>query len=299
MNIVERAGRQLGMRPTKSLVEVATEQLTTAERRSSSAQPAPRQDGDQSAVGGARETRRHVTLDFEQLRRRGFALPGDETALTEELRLIKRPLVNTALDRSDQRVANANLIMVSSAYPNEGKTFFATNLAISVACERDTHVLLVDADIANPSIPGVLGFEAEVGLIDLLSDGSIDVADILIRTNIPNLSILPSGRFRPGASELLASSRMSRLADEMSHRYSDRIIVFDSAPVLARSEPTVLARHLGQVVLVVEAERTSRAAVGEVMAMLGPNKLAGLVLNKMQPMPMQENFGYYYGYRSR
>jgi exopolysaccharide/PEP-CTERM locus tyrosine autokinase len=219
--------------------------------------------------------------------------------LTEELRLIKRPLLSAVLDRGAQRNDKSNLIMVTSAYPNEGKTFIAANLAISMACERDMHVLLVDADIANPSVPGVLGFEADVGLVDLVSDPSIDVADVLIRTNIPNLTILPSGRFRPGASELLASARMARLADEMARRYSDRIIIFDSAPVLARSEPAVLAQYVGQAVLVVEAERTSRAAVSEVMAMLGPDKLTGVVLNKMQPMPMQGNFGYYYGYRGR
>src|SRR5205085_2304131 len=137
------------------------------------------------------------------------------------------------------------------------------------------------------------------GLVDLLSDPSIDVADVLVRTNIPNLTILPAGRFRPGASELLASSRMARLADEMSSRYADRIVIFDSAPVLARSEPTTLSRYVGQVVLVVEAERTSRSVVGEVTAMLGTNKLTGVVLNKMQPVPMQGNFGYYYGYRSQ
>jgi protein-tyrosine kinase len=299
MNIVERAGKQLGLRPTKSLVEAAAEQLATTERRLSPAHTVPRQDGEQSIVGARRESRRQVTLDFDQLRRKGFALPGDEAALTEELRLIKRPLLGAALDRTEGRADNANLIMVTSAYPNEGKTFFATNLAISVACERDTHVLLVDGDIVNPSIAGVLGFEAETGLLDLLSDPSIDLADLLIRTNIPNLNILPAGRFRPGGSELLASSRMARLADEMSHRYSDRVVIFDSAPVLARSEPTVLSRYVGQVVLVVEAERTSRAVIGEVTAMLGPNKLTGIVLNKMQPVPMQGNFGYYYGYRSR
>jgi len=299
MNIVERAGKQLGSRPTKSLVEAAAEQLATTERRLSPAHAVPRQDGEQTVVGARRETQRQVMLDFDQLRRKGFALPGDETALTEELRLIKRPLLSAARERTEGRADGANLIMVTSAYPNEGKTFFATNLAISVACERDTHVLLVDGDIVNPSIPGVLGFDADTGMIDLLADPSIDMADILIRTNIPNLSILPAGRFRPGASELLASSRMARLADEISTRYPDRVVIFDSAPVLARSEPTVLSRYVGQVVLVVEAERTSRAVIGEVTAMLGPNKVTGVVLNKMQPVPMQGNFGYYYGYRSR
>jgi receptor protein-tyrosine kinase len=249
-------------------------------------------------VAPKRETRRQITIDFERLHERGFALPVDQSALAEELRLIKRPLLAAAFARGPHEVENSNLIMVTSANPDEGKTFIATNLALSMASEHDVHVLLIDADVANPSIPDVLGFEAETGLVDVVSDASIDLADVLIRTNIENLAILPSGRPRPGASELLASARMTRFVNDIAKRYADRVIIFDSPPMLARSEAMVLAQHVGQLVFVVEAERTSRTAVSEALNMIGPAKLGGVVLNKTPQIPLQEGFGYY-DYRNR
>src|SRR5262249_23454599 len=160
---------------------------------------------------------------------------------------------------------NRNVIMVTSANPNEGKTFVATNLALSIASEHDVYVLLVDADVANPSIPRVLGFEAGIGLVDAVANDATEFANILVRTNIENLKSLPAGRTKRGVSELLASARMARFVTDLSRRYPNRIIIFDSPPVLARTEPIVLAKHVGQVVLVVEAERTSRTAVDEAL----------------------------------
>ena len=344
MNIIERAGKRLGLSPGKSLVEKAAERLATQDGMggglsgglsgAGGLHPAPG-SGTGPATSGPetmsaaapraaeasliekglvekaekgvaaprpqalkkRETRRQSTIDFARLKEKGFALPVDQTALAEELRLIKRPLLAAAFARGIQEVENSNLIMVTSANPNEGKTFIATNLALSMASEHDVHVLLIDADVANPSIPDVLGFEAEEGLVDVVTNPALDLADVMIRTNIENLVVLPSGRPRPGASELLASARMTRFINDIAKRYADRVIIFDSPPMLARSEAMVLAQHVGQVVFVVEAERTSRTAVNEALAMIG-QKLGGVVLNKTPQIPLQEGFGYY-DYRNR
>lgn len=332
MNIIERAGKKLGLTPGKSLVEKAAERLAGDGRSAESAAPAGEENllaaleqklGEQklgaspapaaatiTATAPApsaprtpprplqkRETRRQITIDFERLKEKGFALPVDQSALAEELRLIKRPLLSAAFARGPHEATNSNLIMVTSANPNEGKTFIATNLALSMASEHDVHVLLIDADVANPTIPEALGFEAETGLIDVVSDATVDLADVMIRTNVENLVLLPAGRPRPGASELLASSRMTRFVNDIARRYADRVILFDSPPMLARSEAMVLAQHVGQVVFVVEAERTSRTAVNEALGMIGP-KLGGVVLNKAPQIPLQEGFGYY-DYRNR
>lgn len=343
MNIIERAGKRLGLTPGKSLVEKAAERLASDGLSGAGGlhAPAPNAGTKPATISGAmdsgtmsaaapraaeatliekgliekaekspiekaaprpaalkkRETRRQSTIDFARLKEKGFALPVDQTALAEELRLIKRPLLASAFARGIQEVENSNLIMVTSANPNEGKTFIATNLALSMASEHDVHVLLIDADVANPSIPEVLGFEAEEGLVDAVTDPAIDLADVMIRTNIENLVVLPSGRPRPGASELLASARMTRFINDIAKRYADRVIIFDSPPMLARSEAMVLAQHVGQVVFVVEAERTSRTAVNEALGMIG-QKLGGVVLNKTPQIPLQEGFGYY-DYRNR
>jgi receptor protein-tyrosine kinase len=308
MNIIERAGKRLGLTPAKSLVEKAAERFEAAELGAVPARPDSVAATATAARGalrlstgagvGKRETRRQTTIDFDRLRDQGFALPVDQSALAEELRLIKRPLLSAAFAQGPTAIENSNLIMVTSANPKEGKTFIAINLALSMASEHDVHVLLIDADVANPSIPAVLGFDGDTGLIDAVSDPSIDLADVMIRTNIDNLIVLPAGRPRPGASELLASARMTRFVNDIAKRYADRIIIFDSPPVLARSEAMVLAQHVGQVVFVVEAERTSRTAVSEALGMIGNAKLGGVVLNKTPQIPLQEGFGYY-EYRNR
>jgi receptor protein-tyrosine kinase len=302
MSIVERAGKRLDSQSSKSLVELAADRLSATAPSGVIADVALEPADDKHSASDARRdsgrtTQRKITIDFERLRSLGFALPEDQSAIAEEFRLIKRKLLSIALSETVPPRENPNVIMITSANANEGKTFVATNLALSLASEHDMHVLLVDADVAKPSIPRVLAFDFELGLVDAVANDAIDVADTLVRTNIENLTILPAGRARPGMSELLASSRMARFVGELSRRYPNRIIIFDSPPVLARSEPIVLAKHVGQVVLVVEAERTSRTAIDEALALLGPERVGGVVLNKAPHVIGNEGFGQgYYGY---
>ena len=220
MNIIERAGKRLGVKPIKSHVELAADRLSASQRDIATPDAtlaASKMRPGQSAVLATRhqETRRQITIDFDRLRAMGYAPPADQSAVAEEFRLIKRPLVAVALGQTPSTRANHNVIMITSAAPNEGKTFVATNLAFSMASEHDVHVLLVDADVAKPSMPRVLGFDAEMGLVDAVRDETIDLADILVRTNIENLTLLPSGRSRPGVSELLASARMANFVCNM------------------------------------------------------------------------------------
>lgn len=292
MNIIERAGAQLGLKPAKPPPPVVERVADTPSQIAAPLRPEAHQP-----LAGRRETRRQISIDADRLRGLGFSLPGDQSPVAEEFRLVKRPLVNTALNPDPEHaVENNNLIMVTSARPGEGKTFVAINLAFSIASEHDVHVLLIDADVAKPTVPSVLGFEAEKGLIDVVADNTIDLADVMIRTSIDNLTILPSGSVRPGSNELLASSRMTHFVDDIARRYSDRVIIFDSPPVLARSEPLVLAKHVGQVVFVVEAERTSRAAIDEALGLIGPDRVGGIVLNKAPSVAAQDRFGQHYGY---
>lgn len=293
MNLIERAGRQLGLKSDRSVVEKAAERLAGAKL---GAPPQPHADAlepQERSAKPRRETRRQVTLDFDRLRGMGFALPGDQSSIAEEFRLIKRPLLSAAQTTGPASAKNANVVMVTSAHPDEGKTFVAVNLAFSMASEHDLHVLLIDSDFPNPEIPDVLDFQAEAGLIDVVSEPYLDLADAMIRTNIDNLTLLPAGLKRAGSTELLASARMARFVDEISGRYRDRIIIFDSPPVLVRSEPMVLAKHVGQVVFVIEAERTARTAFEEAISLIGGERIGGVVLNKA-PSVAQDQFGRYY-----
>jgi protein-tyrosine kinase len=242
----------------------------------------------------SKASRRRIHLDLDRLRSNGLVIPGETSPIAEEYRLIKRPLLLNAF--GPDQVDRGNLLMVTSARPGEGKTFTAVNLALSMLSEQDVTVLLIDGDAINPTVPKVLGFDFDLGLTDVLADERLDLADVLIRTNIEKLSILPAGRRHPLANELLASARMSAFVDEVAARYKDRIIIFDSPPVLATTDPTVLALHVGQVAFVVEAEGTGKAAIEESLRVLGSCRHLGLILNKARRSNQLYGYnGYYYG----
>jgi receptor protein-tyrosine kinase len=248
---------------------------------------------------GATESR-STTIDFDVMSKKGLLSPlGEKTRIPEEYRLIKRFVLAKAFGRTGGRAENDNLVMITSAKPREGKTFTAINLAISIALERDVHVLLVDADLVRPTILRTLGVEAERGLIELLEDPKLDVSDVMLRTNIDRLSILPAGSFHHMSPELITSERMAQLASDLATRYPDRVIIFDSPPLLATSEPTMLARLVGQIVFVVEAERTSEAAVRSALELISDCQDVMMVLNKARAGVGTQNFGSYYSYYGR
>ena len=235
-----------------------------------------------------------VTLDLERLERSGHLVPTQaRSALAEEFRHIKRPLLKNA--RSKESAANRlSLIMVTSALPGEGKTFCAINLAMSMAVEIDTSVLLVDADVVRPEVPQRLGIQAEKGLLDVLTDPDIDLADVVLKTNVPKLSILPAGTRNNMSTELLASEAMEALLVSLATRYPDRIVIFDAPPLLVTNEAKVLASRIGQVVLVVEASSTPRSAVAQALAAVEQCPIVMSVLNKAHE-PASLGYGYYYG----
>lgn len=239
------------------------------------------------ATGG---TTRTLRVDRDHLRRQSVITPdGERNAMTEGFRRIKRQILANVANPKEG--APANLVMVTSALAGEGKTFCAINLAMSIALEMDHTVLLVDADVAKPTVPQVLGVEAEKGLMDLLLDRRIDLAEVLCRTDIDKLTLLPAGTAHQYATELLASDAMRMLLRELAARYQDRIIIFDSPPLLAASEASVLATRMGQIVVVVEAGRTTETALKEALGRIESSNITGLLLNKGEhPGPE-----YYYG----
>ncbi len=242
---------------------------------------------------------REVALDLSRLKEAGLVDPrsGKTNRLTEEFRRIKRPLIMHANGKGASVVSNANMIMVTSSLASEGKTFTAINLAMSIATEMDKTVLLVDADVAKPDVTARLGVQAERGLIDVLLEDDLSLPDVLIRTDIPKLTLLPAGRKHVYSTEILASEGMRQLTLELSTRYSDRIVIFDSPPMCLTSEARVLAGLMGQIVVVVEEGKTSQHTVKQALSMLDSNEIIGIVLNKKRAS-RRGGDGYYgrYGY---
>ncbi|MAG77505.1 MAG: exopolysaccharide biosynthesis protein [Colwelliaceae bacterium] len=240
---------------------------------------------------------REIFIDNDKLTNRGFLHSGGNTHhQQEEFRHIKRKLINNAFGPVSKTLNHSNLIMVSSASPNEGKTFISINLALSVALEQDKTVLLVDADVLRPSIHHELEFDNQTGLLDYLCGDTDDVSSIIYPTNIDNLRIMPAGSAHLLTNELLASERMATLAHELSNRYPDRVVIFDCPPLLGVTETPVLASLVGQAVVVVEESRTKLDHIKKATSQLDENLAIGFVLNKTVKTS-KDIYGYYgYGY---
>jgi exopolysaccharide/PEP-CTERM locus tyrosine autokinase len=247
---------------------------------------------DDSNVTLERHEERRVDLDLTKLRTMGFVTPDNSAArIADEFRVIKRPIIRNALGLDGTRIKHGNLVMVTSALPREGKTFTSVNLALSIAMEFNSTVLLVDGDVAHPTLPSLLGSPGSPGLLDLLTKNA-SVSSALVKTNIERLSLLPAGSRHPRATELLASAQMGALLAELSERYRDRIIVFDSPPLLATTEARVMAMHMGQIVMVVAADQTTQHAVSQALATIESCEVVLMLLNKCS----QTEVGSYYGY---
>lgn len=233
------------------------------------------------AAAEVRRSSREVEIDLASLATQGYLVPGAvRSDLALDFRHIKRALLQTVRDDAQRTERRSSLIMVTSALPGEGKTFCALNLAMSIAMEVDTSVLLVDADVVQPSVVSRLGIPADKGLLDVLTDPRLDLADVMVRTNVPKLSVLAAGTPNARSTELLASAGMERLLAELASRYSDRVVVFDAPPLLLTAESRVLAARVGQVLIVVDSTKTSQAQVEQAFAAVEAVPSVSSILNK-------------------
>lgn len=247
----------------------------------------------------ARRKKKICHLDLIKLKQAGYLTPGsDNKRLADEYRIIKRPLLLNAFGKGAAPVDKGNLIAITSAYAGEGKTFTSLNLALSIAMELDTTILLVDTDVIKMSLTKMLGLENEPGLMDVLLGKSKDVGDVILATDIPGLKVIPAGSHHERPTELLASVNMRKLTRELSERYSDRVILFDAPPLLATTEANVVTHLMGQIMLIVEAGSTPDDAVKSAVEQLDiDKKVVGLILNKSRYFKGSGYDGGYYGSR--
>ncbi len=241
-----------------------------------------------------------VRIDRGMLAANGMIVPGAPVGpLAEEFRLIKRQLLITGARIAESGSADkARMILVCSARPGDGKTFCAINLALSIAAERDTEVLLVDADVAKPDVVAQLGLTDGPGLLDALGDARIDVEDLVIQTDVPHLSILPAGSKTSMDTELLASARTKSVIARLLEANPRRVVIFDSPPALAASPASVLAMRVGQVMLVVRADHTPENELRAAVNLLDGCEHIQLVLNAVSFVQGGARFGSYYGHAS-
>jgi len=290
--LIERAVESVRPAVTAHKATASTPAPAARPVNSQAAAGAPKQDAGERTL--ARQSR-YAEIDLNRLESLGLLTPnGSRSRTKEEFRVIKRAILQDAFRPGAHHGLPGNLVMVTSAKPAEGKSFTAVNLAISIALERDYTVLLIDGDLARPNVMNMLGLKSDKGIIEVLEGTVPDLSDVLIRTNIDKLSILPAGAAHNLGTELLASHRMSNLVTEIAQRYRDRIVIFDAPPVLSTSEPSALAMHVGQIVMVVEADKTPKSAVKEALGMLNTGAKIGLILNRCPTRLGQARFGSYY-----
>jgi len=278
MSIIDKAMKKLQENKSDSTVKRITPDIKTTRYRAKV---------EKSGVAQCK-----VHLDRQQLINAGLTISAADGSLTIDnaFRRIKRPILANAFGKESALVENGNIVMICSSLPGEGKTFNAINLSMSIAIELDKTVLLVDADLPKRTTSKLFGLESEIGLTDVLV-GDNNLSDVIVSTDLPDFKIIPAGRKHELGTELLASDKMFNLISELSDRYKDRIIIFDTPPLLITSEAQVIASLAGQVVLVVEADRTLKHDVEDAVNMLDETKPIGLVLNKTQTSSGSDYYG--------
>jgi protein-tyrosine kinase len=281
-----------------SFIEKALQQLKAAPASAPAEQAKPVVQGPRLAVPASAElevpcrTDRVVRVSRAALRSAGLIGPeNEERRIAEEYRLIKRPLLGTIA--RDDTGPLGKVIVVTSALPGEGKTFTSFNLALSLALERDMQVVIIDGDVARRDISHLLGLDEEPGLLDAVGDTGMRLEQVILRTDIPSLFVMPAGNQHLEATEILASERTVSLLTQLTSE-PRRVVLIDSPPLLATTEAGVLTSLAGQVVLVVKASETPQNVVMSAIEAIAEDKPVSLVLNQVLSVP-ERHYGYYYG----
>lgn len=236
-------------------------------------------------------------IPLTNIQKEGFVSNIGRHTINEEYRAIKRKVLSNAFGPLAKTLNNANIVMVTSPNPNEGKTFTAINLALSIALEQDKTVLLVDADVLRPSVMKTIGQPFENGLMEYLLGEVDDLSEVIHNTTLDTLRIIPAGKSHHLSTELLASEKMLESVSEFAHRYPDRVVIIDSPPLLGINETAILANLAGQAVVVVQEGKTSLNRLSQAVEHLNPDMAKGFVINKAKRSGNEGSgyYGYYYG----
>lgn len=229
----------------------------------------------------SKESPARLEFDWNSLATNGYLTPQlTQSRLAEEYRILKRTILANAKNSRSNFDTRRNLVAITSTLMGEGKTFTTFNLAVSIATGWDNTVLIVDADLENQSLTELVGLTEAPGLTDILLDPVVELRDVIVHTSIPELRIIPAGQRYPDGSELMACGQMRELAYELSDMYSDRIVLFDTPPLLESTQSLALSSLAGQVLVVIEEGKTPRKSIKEAVEFFDEEKIIGLVLNK-------------------
>jgi receptor protein-tyrosine kinase len=250
----------------------------------------------QNELSKANDVALDIQINFAMLEQKGFVSTNSHRQLiNEEYRAIKRKLLSNAFGPLSKSLHNSNIIMVTSCRPGEGKTFTAINLALSIALEKDKTVLLVDADVLKPNVMKTLELESRQGLMEFLLGEKENLSEVICKTNLYNLRIIPAGKSHHLSTELLASEKMFESVQEFANRYADRVVIVDTPPLLGINETAILANLAGQAVVVTQESKTKLLDIQRAVKQLNPEMAIGFILNKSEKVNSDKTgYGYYY-----
>jgi len=218
---------------------------------------------------------RTVPVDFEHLVQNHIIPDCKGSSAANRVKMLRTQILSKMANEGK------NTLLITSANPGEGKTLTAINLAISISQEMDRTTLLVDSDLRKPAIHSYFGFEVSQGLSDYLRN-NMPLSDLLVSPGIEKLVILPGGKPLTNSSELLGSPRMESLVAELKERYANRFIIFDSCSLLEFADPLVLSRLIDGILIVVEAEKTTKNDLKRTFELLRDKPVIGTLLNKVK-----------------
>ena len=199
-----------------------------------------------------------------------------------------------------QKQRGIKALLVTSACPGEGKTFAACSLAGVLAQDPGRRVLLIDADLRKPRAEKQVGMKADAGTVTGLSEvlrGEIDIMDSIAGSLGGDLFLLPAGKIPANPSELLSSPILEKSLKMASHAFD--WVVIDSPPVLALSDASVMAPVVDAILLVVQAAVTPSKLVKEATSRLGPEKICGVVMNRVKYLRASHYYYHYYHDKER
>lgn len=252
---------------------------------------AEREKNPELKVDSPKTTQEDIVLDSKMV---SFFEPSSMAA--EQFRRLRSYIIKPGMENTPKT------ILITSAMAGEGKSLIAINFAISIAAELHSYALLVDCDLRNPTISRWFGFDEANGLSNYLA-GQAELPDILVKTPVDKLSIIPGGALQENPVELIGSNKMKSLVADLKTRYADRYIILDSSPLLATTEPSVLNEMVDGIMIVIKAGVTPRESVQQAIKLLDKKKIIGVVLNDLEfktEALIRRYFGsdrYYYNYQ--
>jgi receptor protein-tyrosine kinase len=240
------------------------------------------------------EQGRMPPLDMAALEKSGLVVGHKvRTRISEEFRITVGHLLRSMQANYSPGRGAPNVIMITSARPGEGKSFSTLNLAGSIAQHTQREVLLIDIDAKQRSISSQLGLADRPGLLDLSNNPTLRIEDVIIKTSIPHLSLMTVGSGQSGGLDITQTRPITTLVERIARRFPNSVVLLDAPPCLSTSDPSTLAPFVGQIVVVVEAERTQRNEVVAALDLIKACPSVTLMLNKIR-LTTSYTFGAYH-----